>query len=117
MSTAELIGSHHFSWDADPCARGGYAFFDPSFPPALRSWLAQPCGRIFFAGEHTTNTDDILFQTTGGASSNEGFFANVGDTRRRGFEASLRGRLLEGRLHTLASYTYLDATYRTSFLK
>ena len=65
----------------------------------------------------TTNTDDILFQTTGGASSNEGFFANVGDTRRRGFEASLRGRLLEGRLHTSASYTYLDATYRTSFLE
>jgi monoamine oxidase len=53
-SNAELIGAHHISWDADPCARGGYAFFDPSFPPALRSWLAQPCGRIFFAGEHTS---------------------------------------------------------------
>jgi monoamine oxidase len=53
-SNAELIGSHHVSWDADPCARGGYAYFDPSFAPALRSWLAQPCGRIFFAGEHTS---------------------------------------------------------------
>jgi monoamine oxidase len=52
---AELLGSHHVSWDADPFARGGYAFFDPSFPPALRSWLAQPCGRIFFAGEHTSH--------------------------------------------------------------
>src|SRR3979490_46855 len=53
-SKADLVGSHHVSWDADPCARGGYAYFDPSFPPVLRSWLAQPCGRIFFAGEHTS---------------------------------------------------------------
>jgi monoamine oxidase len=51
---AELVGSYSVSWDADPCARGGYAFFDPAFSPALRSWLAQPCGRIFFAGEHTS---------------------------------------------------------------
>ena len=35
-------------------ARGGYAYFDPGFPPALRSWLALPTGRIFFAGEHTS---------------------------------------------------------------
>lgn len=65
----------------------------------------------------TTNKNDILFQVTGGASSNEGFFANVGDTRRRGFEATLDGSALEGRLRTYASYTYLDATYRTGFLE
>jgi iron complex outermembrane recepter protein len=63
----------------------------------------------------TTNVDDILFQSTGGSSSNEGFFANVGDTRRQGLEASLTGRAFEQRLDWYANYTYLDATYRTDF--
>ena len=38
----------------DPLARGGYAYFDPGFDPALRAWLARPVGRLFFAGEHTS---------------------------------------------------------------
>ncbi|MGH8172163.1 MAG: TonB-dependent receptor, partial [Rhodanobacteraceae bacterium] len=63
----------------------------------------------------TTNVDDILFQVTGGASSNEGFFANVGDTRRQGFEGSLSGLAFDKRLHWFANYTYLDATYLSSF--
>jgi iron complex outermembrane recepter protein len=63
----------------------------------------------------TTNVDDILFQSTGGSSSNEGFFANVGDTRRQGFEGSLSGLLFDKRLTWYANYTYLDATYLTSF--
>lgn len=63
----------------------------------------------------TTNVDDILFQVTGGASSNEGFFANVGDTRRQGFEGSLSGLAFDKRLRWFANYTYLDATYLTSF--
>jgi outer membrane receptor protein involved in Fe transport len=63
----------------------------------------------------TTNVDDILFQSTGGSSSNEGFFANVGDTRRQGFEGSLSGTLFDKRLSWFANYTYLDATYLTSF--
>ena len=50
----ELVAAHQISWDDDPWARGGYAFFDPAFDPALRSWLAQPCGPLFFAGEHTS---------------------------------------------------------------
>lgn len=63
----------------------------------------------------TTNTDDILFQSTGGTSSNEGFFANVGDTRRQGFEASVSGTSLAKRLSWYANYTFLDATYLTTF--
>ena len=51
---AELVRSHQFTWETDPWARGGYAFFDPSYDPSLRSWLARPCGRLFFAGEHTS---------------------------------------------------------------
>jgi monoamine oxidase len=47
------IASHQIDWTEDRWTRGGYAFFDPSFDPALREWLARPCGRLFFAGEHT----------------------------------------------------------------
>jgi len=51
---AQLITSRHIVWEQDPWVRGGYAYFDPGFDPTLRSWLARPCGRIFFAGEHTS---------------------------------------------------------------
>jgi outer membrane receptor protein involved in Fe transport len=63
----------------------------------------------------TTNADDILFQSTGGSQSNEGFFTNVGDTRRQGLEASVSGSLLDKRLSWYANYTWLDATYETGF--
>jgi monoamine oxidase len=53
-SKAELVGWQQVRWESDPWSRGGYAVFDPSFAPGLRGWLAQPCGRLFFAGEHTS---------------------------------------------------------------
>jgi monoamine oxidase len=31
---AELVRSHQCTWETDPWARGGYAFFDPSYDPA-----------------------------------------------------------------------------------
>ena len=52
---AELLASQQVVWESDPFARGGYAYFDPSFDPELRGWLARPAGRVFFAGEHTSN--------------------------------------------------------------
>lgn len=51
---ANLVAWRQFAWEDDPWARGGYAFFDPAFDPSLRVWLARPCGRLFFAGEHTS---------------------------------------------------------------
>ncbi|MCC7416091.1 MAG: FAD-dependent oxidoreductase [Acidobacteria bacterium] len=51
---SELVGSRQAGWTADRWARGGYAFFPTGFDPALRAWLARPCGRLFFAGEHTS---------------------------------------------------------------
>jgi monoamine oxidase len=49
-----LKGARQVIWEHDPFARGGYAYFDPCFDPALRGWLARPAGRLFFAGEHTS---------------------------------------------------------------
>jgi monoamine oxidase len=51
---AEVVACHQTTWETDPWARGGYAAFDSSFDPSLRSWLARPFGRLFFAGEHTS---------------------------------------------------------------
>ena len=50
----ELVAWKQFVWEADPWARGGYAYFDPSYDPTLRAWLARPSGALFFAGEHTS---------------------------------------------------------------
>jgi monoamine oxidase len=51
---ADPVAWRQVVWESDPFARGGYAFFDPTFDPSLRTWLARPCGRLFFAGEHTS---------------------------------------------------------------
>jgi monoamine oxidase len=49
-----LISMRSVTWEQDPWVQGGYAVFSPRFDPALRAWLARPCGRILFAGEHTS---------------------------------------------------------------
>jgi monoamine oxidase len=54
LSKTEIIAAASVSWEHDQWARGGYAFFDTAFTPSLRSWLARPFGRVFFAGEHTS---------------------------------------------------------------
>jgi len=52
---AHVIGTRTITWENDPWARGGYAYFDPAFKSAWRDWLARPFGRVLFAGEHTSN--------------------------------------------------------------
>jgi monoamine oxidase len=54
IGRARLLAFHSVSWEDDPWARGGYAVFDPSFPPSSRRMLSMPSGRVFFAGEHTS---------------------------------------------------------------
>jgi outer membrane receptor protein involved in Fe transport len=108
-----------------PCKLPNQFLADPPLKQVVaKSWEGGFRGVLGDAGERTnwhvglfrtTNVDDILFQTTGGASSNEGFYANVGDTRRQGLEASLSGLLFDKRLSWYANYTYLDATYLTTF--
>lgn len=110
-----------------PCKLPNQFLSDPPLKQVVaKSWEAGLRGTLGDAGngEHlnwhlglfrTTNVDDILFQSTGGVQSNEGFFANVGDTRRQGIEASLSGALWDKRLRWYANYTFLDATYRSAF--
>lgn len=51
---APLMSARTIVWERDRWARGGYAYFDPGFDPALRGWLSRPAGRVLFAGEHTS---------------------------------------------------------------
>jgi outer membrane receptor protein involved in Fe transport len=59
----------------------------------------------------TTNRDDLVFISSG-ALTNEGHFANVGDTTRRGLEINALGRW-GGRVEWSAAYTYLRAQFQT----
>lgn len=54
LKNTEMIAWASLSWEHERWSRGGYAFFDPQFPPSLRYSLARPFGRVFFAGEHTS---------------------------------------------------------------
>ncbi len=60
---------------------------------------------------HTTNHDDILFQTTGRAT---GLFANVNKTRHLGFEGQLNGAT--DNLNWFIAYSYLEATFEDDFI-
>lgn len=58
----------------------------------------------------TTGKDDILF-ISAGALTNEGFFDNIGRTRRDGLEINLDGQAGNS-IGWFFNYTYLDATFR-----
>ncbi len=64
---------------------------------------------------HSTNNDDIIFGSTGGVASNEGYFRNVGDTQRLGAEISLAG-VLAKKLQWSVAYSYVEATFEDRFL-
>jgi outer membrane receptor protein involved in Fe transport len=63
----------------------------------------------------TRLTNDIEFVSTSAGAGNAGFFANVGKTRRRGFELSADGRLRS--LTVSAHYSFTDATFQSQFLQ
>jgi iron complex outermembrane recepter protein len=62
----------------------------------------------------TTNRNDILFQTVGGALANVGFFANVSDTRRRGIEIEFKQQF--GRLGWSLDYALVEASFQDEFV-
>jgi iron complex outermembrane receptor protein len=62
----------------------------------------------------TTNSNDIVFQATGGISGNQGFFSNVGDTRRSGVEIGANG--LWNGIAWFFNYSYVRAVFLDSFV-
>ncbi|WP_415905772.1 TonB-dependent receptor [Neptuniibacter sp. QD48_55] len=61
---------------------------------------------------HTMNHDDIIFQNAGTLAS-EGYFANVGKTRRMGIELAANKQYEN--VAVGISYTWMDATFQTPF--
>jgi iron complex outermembrane recepter protein len=75
---------------------------------AWRGELLQWSADLF----HTENSDDIQFIA---ATSTQGYFANVGGTRRQGLDLSVGGRPRAGLSWHLV-YSFVDATYQSGFL-
>jgi iron complex outermembrane recepter protein len=59
---------------------------------------------------HSTNKDDIIFQTTGRAT---GLFANVDETQRWGIETTLKGHI--DKIDWFTAYSYLEASFEDNF--
>jgi iron complex outermembrane recepter protein len=60
---------------------------------------------------HTVNSNDIQFVA---ASTNQGYFDNVGQTHRQGLDLALGGTA--GALHWRLTYSYVDATFQSRFM-
>jgi outer membrane receptor protein involved in Fe transport len=103
----------------DPCRLPNAFLSDPPLEQVVAKTLeAGVRGRSSSLRWHaglfsTTNDDDILF-ISAGALTNEGFFDNVGETRREGIELNVAGDVGEN-LSWSIDYTQLGATFRDSF--
>ncbi|HEY6175656.1 MAG TPA: TonB-dependent receptor [Kofleriaceae bacterium] len=111
----------------DPCRLPNAFLSDPPLAQVVARTVelgvrgvAQPSGLTLgydLAAFHTVNSSDILFISSG-MVANQGYFANVGDTRRQGIEADLTARKrFDGgaRIDLAVHYTFLDATFETPF--
>jgi outer membrane receptor protein involved in Fe transport len=103
---------------AAPCSLPNNFVADPALQPVIsKTFEVGARGRIghatsWSAAAYSTTLDnDIEFISS--AASTQGYFQNVGQTRRQGVELS--GRSQFGPLGVSASYSYVDATYRSSW--
>ncbi len=102
---------------ANPCKLPNAMAGDPPLQQVVtRTWEAGLRGSV---AQHirwnaslfsASNRNDILFVADD--SAGYGYFRNIGQTRRQGLELGLNHQ--GSRLDWSASYTYLDATFRSS---
>jgi outer membrane receptor protein involved in Fe transport len=111
----------------DPCRLPNAFVSDPPLAQVVARTVelgvrgtARPSGLILgydLAAFRTVSSSDIQF-ISAGTVANQGYFANVGDTRRQGIEVDLTGRKqIDGgsRIDIAVHYTLLDATFETPF--
>jgi len=103
-----------------PCSLPNDFLADPNLQPVVaRTFEVGARGRIgsattwSAAAWRTTLSDDIQFVSSG--ASSQGYFQNVGKTRRQGFEVGMHTKL--GPVGIGANYSYVDATYQTAFIE
>ena len=113
----------------DPCRLPNAFVADPplnqvvarTFELGLRGALRRGAATVRYdvSAFRTTSSDDILFISSG-AVANQGYFANVGDTRRQGIEAGVSGRQRlgprAGVVDWAVYYTFTGATFETAFV-
>jgi outer membrane receptor protein involved in Fe transport len=103
----------------DPCRLPNAFLSDPPLEQVVAKTLeAGIRGRTRASRWHagvfsTTNDDDILF-VSAGALTNQGFFDNVGETRREGIELNFAGGV-GASFGWSIDFTQLAATFRESF--
>ncbi|WP_322049485.1 TonB-dependent receptor [Paraburkholderia sp. J67] len=103
---------------AAPCSLPNDFVADPALQPVVsKTFEAGARGRIGQATSwsaalySTTLSNDIEFVSEAG--STQGYFQNVGKTRRQGIE--LAGHTQVGPLGIGLNYSYVDATYRSTW--
>lgn len=100
----------------DPCRLPNAFLSDPPLEQVvartIEAGLRGRAARVNWSGSafRTGNRDDILFISSG-ALTNEGHFANVGDTERTGAELTFSGTPTP-HVRWDASYTYLRAQFK-----
>jgi iron complex outermembrane recepter protein len=103
-----------------PCSLPNAFSSDPDLKPVIsRTYELGARGRAGGAkwrvsGYDTRLSDDIQFISSRGGSVSAGYFQNVGQTRRRGFETGIEARA--GGLSLEAQYSFIDATYGSSLI-
>jgi hypothetical protein len=101
----------------DPCRLPNAFVADPPLDQVvartLEAGLRGRTARLNWTASafRTASRDDIIFISSG-ALTNQGHFANVGDTIRRGLELGAFGTVADV-LRWSAAYTYLQATFDT----
>ncbi|MGZ5029984.1 MAG: TonB-dependent receptor [Methylobacter sp.] len=102
-----------------PCSLPNSFVSDPPLQPVVSHTFEVGARGKFdealkwnFALYQTRNTNDILFLNSPGSVIN-GYFQNVGATRRQGVELGLSGLALD-KLNWYMSYGFVDATYQTN---
>jgi iron complex outermembrane receptor protein len=105
-----------------PCSLPNDFIADPSLQPVIaKTYEIGARGKIgaastWSAAAYSTTLDnDIEFISSSGAGSSQGFFQNVGRTRRQGVE--LAGQTKYGPLTVTGSYSYVDATYQSTWVE
>jgi iron complex outermembrane receptor protein len=101
-----------------PCSLPNAFTADPALKPVIsKTWELGARGSLgqnlswTSAVYRSTLDDDIEFISSGGAATTAGYFKNVGQTRRQGFELGLNGTVKP--ISWRVNYGYIQATYRS----
>ena len=104
---------------ATPCQLPNSFAADPDLKKVVaKTWEGGVRGKLdknvsWNAGAYTTQNDDDIQFIASGIVPTQGFFQNVGKTRRQGLELGLNGEF--DALTLAANYGFVDATYESDF--